>query len=140
MANLGNVNGNVAQGAANTGVKKIYIGNINYELDTPDLIEMFSEFGEVIDAVVIKDKETRASRGFGFVTYTRSDSATAAVSKMHGHQIGGRALRVKFAEAKRREANETYNSSEQQPFNNNNNAYSQQPPLMYQEYNHEVSD
>lgn len=81
---------------------KIYIGNLNYSIETEQLIETFSSYGEIIDAVVIKDKESGASRGFGFVTFTDPAAARAALA-MHGHKLEGRALRVKMAEAKPRQ-------------------------------------
>lgn len=89
---------------------KIYIGNISYEIDTPGLQEIFSVYGNITDAVVIKDRESGASRGFGFVTFDNAASANKALEK-NGEEISGRALRVKPAEAKRREANQTPFSS-----------------------------
>lgn len=83
--------------------KKIYIGNLIYTLETNDLEDLFGEFGSITDAVVIRDKESGASRGFGFVTFTSEQSAKSAVSTMHGKKIEGRMLRVKFAEAKVRD-------------------------------------
>lgn len=84
---------------------KIYIGNISYEIDTAGLQEVFSVYGNIIDAVVIKDRESGASRGFGFVTFDNPASADKAI-EMNGQELSGRALRVKPAEAKRREANQ----------------------------------
>lgn len=132
MAHPGNTQGHPAAVTSSGQVKKVYIGNINYELDTPDLIKLFEKFGEIIDAVVIKDKETRASRGFGFVTFTSHESAAAAVEEMHNFAIAGRALRVKFAEAKRREANESAYPADNQVYPS---IYSQQPTLTYHEFN-----
>lgn len=84
---------------SNVRGNKIYIGNLNYDLDTDDLKEAFSTFGEIIDAVVIKDKESGCSRGFGFVTFAANGSARDALN-MHGQELNGRRMRVKPAEAK----------------------------------------
>ena len=92
-------NGNFVAQPSNVRGNKIYIGNLNYELDTPDLKEAFSSFGEIIDVVVIKDKESGCSRGFGFVTFASHSSAREALN-MHGQELNGRRMRVKLAEAK----------------------------------------
>ena len=92
-------NGNFVAQASNVRGNKIYIGNLNYELDTPDLKEAFSSYGEIIDVVVIKDKESGCSRGFGFVTFASHSSAREALN-MHGQELNGRRMRVKLAEAK----------------------------------------
>ena len=80
---------------------KIYIGNLDYTLGNDDLKGMFSEFGDITDVVIIKDKESGCSRGFGFVTFNGNDSAKAALA-MHGQELNGRPMRVKIAEAKPR--------------------------------------
>lgn len=128
--------------SVNSQKKKIYIGNISYEIDTPELQEAFSRYGEIIDAVVIKDRETSKSRGFGFVTFNDSDSALSAVEEMHGSELAGRELRVKLAEAKRRDANEAprhdsyFNSTAVEPRHNANEAVYQHDeyfnPSFYQ--------
>ncbi len=92
-------NGNFVAQPSNVRGNKIYIGNLNYELDTPDLKEAFSSYGEIIDVVVIKDKESNCSRGFGFVTFASHSSAREALN-MHGQELNGRRMRVKLAEAK----------------------------------------
>ena len=81
--------------------KKIYIGNLNYQLETPDLQQAFAQYGEITDSVVIKDKDSGCSRGFGFVTFTTLDAAKSAL-EMNGAELGGRKIRVKLAEAKTR--------------------------------------
>lgn len=94
-------------------VKKIYIGNIYYELDSEDLVTYFGKFGPITDKVVIKDKVTGASRGFGFVTFETPSQATAAVEEMNGFVLESRPLRVKLAEPKRREPNESMFNTQQ---------------------------
>ncbi len=61
------------------------------------LIEMFSKFGEITEAVVISDKYSGRSKGFGFVTFANEESAQKAVAEMDGKEVEGRALKVNEA-------------------------------------------
>ncbi|KAI3979806.1 hypothetical protein MKX01_013901 [Papaver californicum] len=54
-------------------------------------------FGEVTNARVIMDRDTRRSRGFGFVGYTSEENASQALSSMDGRDLGGRSIRVSYA-------------------------------------------
>ena len=85
--------------------RKLYIGNLNYELTKEDLEEAFGKFGEIKDSVVITNRETGCSRGFGFVTFQDKSQAAEALKEMLGEFLGGRPIRVKLAEA--REKTET---------------------------------
>ena len=80
---------------------KLYVGNLNYRVTSSELQEMFGEFGTVVSAQVIEDRETGRSRGFAFVEMSTNDEATAAISQFNGKEISGRALKVN--EAKPRE-------------------------------------
>ena len=53
-------------------LRKIFIGNLSFNTTDESLRDFFSEFGEIVDSVVMKNKETGKSRGFGFVTYSES--------------------------------------------------------------------
>lgn len=88
---------------------KLYVGNLNYGIEDEDLERIFSEFGPIISATHIKDREdpTR-KRGFGFVSFVNLDSAEAAAAALNGENVEGRVLRVDFASNKppvRRENN-----------------------------------
>ncbi|EEE50735.1 hypothetical protein OsJ_31052 [Oryza sativa Japonica Group] len=63
---------------------KLFIGGISYGTDDQSLKEAFANYGEVIEARVIVDRTTGRSRGFGFVTYTSTDEAAAAITGMDG--------------------------------------------------------
>jgi RNA recognition motif-containing protein len=78
--------------------KKLYVGNLVYRIDTPDLRRLFTSYGEIKDVVVIKQKLTGKSRGFGFVTFAEETQALAAAIDMQGRNVGGRPLRIKFAD------------------------------------------
>lgn len=76
---------------------KIYVGNLSFSIDDAKLKETFSEYGEVTEAVVIKDRYSGRSKGFGFVTFAADDSAVKAVSEMNGKELDGRELKVSEA-------------------------------------------
>jgi RNA recognition motif-containing protein len=77
--------------------KKLYVGNLPYSANSDELRKVFSEFGEVVDAVVISDKYSGRSKGFGFVTFATEEAAKSAVEKMNGKDMGGRNLVVNIA-------------------------------------------
>ena len=77
--------------------KKVYVGNLVYEVSDKDLAEMFAPYGEVTEAIVIKDKYSGRSKGFGFVTFANDESATKAISEMNEKDFKGRALKVNEA-------------------------------------------
>ena len=61
------------------------------------LREAFAQFGEITDAVVISDRDTGRSRGFGFVTFSEDDSANKAIEQMNGTELDGRTINVNEA-------------------------------------------
>jgi RNA recognition motif-containing protein len=81
--------------------KKLYVGNLSYDVTDGALQQMFAEHGTVQSAQVIMDRDTGRSKGFGFVEMSSDQEAQAAIKALHGQQVGGRALIVN--EAKPRE-------------------------------------
>lgn len=81
---------------------KLFVGGLSWDTTTEGLRQAFEEFGEVSDAIVVTDRETGRSRGFGFVTFTSSDDASAAREAMHGVDLDGRTIRVDTANEKPR--------------------------------------
>jgi RNA recognition motif-containing protein len=81
--------------------RKLYVGNLSYDVDSSSLQEMFGQHGTVESAEVISDRETGRSKGFGFVQMGSDEEAAAAISAMNGQEYGGRPLTVN--EAKPRE-------------------------------------
>lgn len=77
--------------------KKLFVGGLSWGTTDDALREAFSRFGSIDDAVVIKDRDTGRSRGFGFVTFSADDAAQAAMDEMNGATLDGRSLRVDFA-------------------------------------------
>lgn len=76
---------------------RIYVGNLAYSITTQELRNAFSGTGTVTDAVVMSDRETGQSRGFGFVTFACQEDAASAISSMAGVDLGGRKLVVNEA-------------------------------------------
>ncbi|MBI2065992.1 RNA-binding protein [Candidatus Woesebacteria bacterium] len=76
---------------------KLFVGNLEYTVTGDDLKEAFSQAGTVVDAVVISDKMTGRSRGFGFVEMSTEKEAKAAVEKVNGMDLKGRKINVNEA-------------------------------------------
>ena len=81
--------------------KKLYIGNLSYDVSSSDLEAMLSPHGTVQSAEVIMDRDTGRSKGFGFVEMDSDAEAQAAIAALDGQDQGGRAIKVN--EAKPRE-------------------------------------
>jgi RNA recognition motif-containing protein len=82
--------------------KKLYCGNLSYNVANSDLDQIFGEFGTVQSAEVIMDRDTGRSKGFGFVEMNSDQEAQAAISGVNGREHDGRTLTVN--EARPREA------------------------------------
>lgn len=78
----------------------IYVGNLAYKVSDQELKETFSEFGDVISAKVITDRETGRSKGFGFVEMTNDKEAQNAIDEIDGLEMHGRTLKVNKAKPK----------------------------------------
>ena len=81
--------------------KKLYVGNLSYDMNDEGLRTLFSGFGSVDSAQVIMDRDVGRSKGFGFVEMSSATEADAAIAALDGKENGGRALKVN--EAKPRE-------------------------------------
>ena len=75
--------------------KKLYVGNISFDTTSDDLVQAFSQFGSVLSAQIVTDRDTGRSRGFAFVEM--NDGAEAAIAGMNGQQFQGRTLTVNEA-------------------------------------------
>ncbi len=80
--------------------KRLYFGNLSWNVTDADLADKVGEFGKVVSARVVTDRETGRSRGFGFVEVEEGD-AQAVIESMNGLEWNGRALTVN--EARERE-------------------------------------
>ena len=79
---------------------KLYVGNLPWSVDDADLEALFSEFGSVESAAVIRDRESGRSRGFGFVEMDQA-GGEKAISDLADRDVKGRTLRVNEAQPKR---------------------------------------
>lgn len=86
--------------------KRLYVGNLPYNVSSSDLQSLFSAHGEVQSAEVISDRMTGRSKGFGFVEMSNDEEAEAAITALNGQDHGGRALTVN--EARPREQREGF--------------------------------
>lgn len=75
---------------------KIFVGSLPWSITNDSLKEMFSKYGEITEAVVILDRDTGRSKGFGFVTFASEESAKNAL-ELNGNEIEGRKIVVNAA-------------------------------------------
>ncbi|MBN2615059.1 MAG: RNA-binding protein [Bacteroidales bacterium] len=83
--------------------KKLFVGNVAWSASEDDLRNLFSQQGEIEDLVILKDKFTQRSKGFGFVTFVNDEDANNAVSELNGYNLNGRNLVVNEARPPRRD-------------------------------------
>jgi len=88
--------------------RRVYAGNLNFEMTDILLRQTFARVGGVENAEVIKDRWTGISRGFGFVEMMTTEDAEAAIGELDGFEVMGRVLRV--ALAKPRDMNRNLNT------------------------------
>ena len=82
--------------------KKLFVGSLSWDTNDEGLRNAFSPHGEVSEAVVISDRDTGRSRGFGFVTFEDDEAADKAIAALNGTELDGRTIRVDVAQAKQR--------------------------------------
>src|SRR5689334_23955182 len=80
--------------------KKLYVGNLSYNVTDSDLEQLLAQHGTVQSAEVIQDRDTGRSKGFGFVQMGSDTEAQAAISALNGNDHDGRALTVNEAKPK----------------------------------------
>jgi cold-inducible RNA-binding protein len=78
---------------------KLFVGGLPFSTSDDRLREVFSQAGQVESAVVVTDRDTGRSRGFGFVEMATSEEADQAVQKLNGKDLDGRQLKVERAKA-----------------------------------------
>ena len=83
--------------------KKLYIGNLAAEVTEQDLNDNFSTVGKVLSSVVIRDKYSNQSRGFGFVEMETEEAAREAITAFNGGELEGRKITVSEAKEQRRD-------------------------------------
>lgn len=77
---------------------RLFVGSLSWNTDDQGLREAFEKFGTIEDVKVVTDRDTGRSRGFGFVSFTDSESAQRAIEEMNGAELDGRTLAVNEAQ------------------------------------------
>lgn len=77
--------------------KKLFVGSLDWGVTEEDLQQLFAPFGAIEEAVIVKDKFSGKSRGFGFVSFANGEEADQAVEKLNGSDLKGRKIVVNEA-------------------------------------------
>ncbi|MFM7594330.1 MAG: RNA recognition motif domain-containing protein, partial [Isosphaeraceae bacterium] len=80
--------------------KRLYVGNLPYSMGSQDMQGLFEQYGKVLSALVLSDRETGRSRGFGFVEMEDDSAAQSAIEALDGQDYQGRRLTVNEAREK----------------------------------------
>ena len=91
------LSGHEQDGGASGPPCRLFVGGLSWDTTAASLREAFASQGEVVDAVIVKDRDTGDSRGFGFVTMADRRAATKAMRELGGTEIDGRSIRVDMA-------------------------------------------
>ncbi|MCA9693602.1 MAG: RNA-binding protein [Myxococcales bacterium] len=83
-----------------TAGRELFIGRLSWDTVEDDLRDLFASVGPVEKAVIITDRDTGRSRGFGFVTMGDEKAAARAIEELDGAELDGRAIRVRIAESR----------------------------------------
>ncbi|KAG2234689.1 hypothetical protein INT48_005841, partial [Thamnidium elegans] len=111
----------------------LYIKNLDLNVKSADLFENFRKFGHIISARVMKNAQTKQSKGFGFVSYSKADEAQKAKADMNGEYILSKPVIVAFHEPKKpRDASPTDTS-----FNSQRVPQKHQPQQQQQQQHHQ---
>ena len=99
---------------------KLFVGGLNWKMRGNDLREEFSPYGEIVFARVNLDRETKKSKGFGFVEFANAEDAAKAKAEMDWKEVRGRAIKVDFA---KEDPTKMYNKAErsEKPIANEDN-------------------
>jgi len=81
-------------------MKKIFVGNLSFKATEDAVRSMFAEYGTVDSVIIVTERDTGQSRGFGFVEMSNDAEAKRAISSLNGKELGGRALNINEARPK----------------------------------------
>ncbi|KAL4248920.1 Nucleotide-binding alpha-beta plait domain superfamily protein [Abortiporus biennis] len=79
---------------------KVYVGNLSWNTTDDSLRTAFTNFGQILDSIVMRDRDTGRSRGFGFVTFGSANEAQSAINGLNEQELDGRRIKVNFANAR----------------------------------------
>ena len=86
----------------------LFVSNLSFQVESEDLKDFFTPYGEVTSSKVITDRETGRSRGFGFVEMTSDDAGNEAISKLNGSVVDGRTISVTVARPKEKSGSNSF--------------------------------
>jgi len=101
----------------------IYVGNLSRQADENELKALFAQFGEVKSLKIIKDNESRESRGFAFVEMTDESAANQAIRDLDSKEFDDRRLKVNEAKPKRTTEKAFHSFSSDYGYKNRHNGY-----------------
>ena len=85
--------------------KRLYVGNLSYQVSDGDLLGLFEQFGTVVSAKVVTKGDSGFSKGFGFVEMGTTEEAKAAIEALHEREYDGRPLKVEEEKSRQRRTN-----------------------------------
>lgn len=89
---------------------KLFVGGLPFSMSEDELNEAFAAHGKVASAVIIKDRDTGRSKGFGFVEFENEEEGKAAEKALNGTELGGRSITVNEARAREERPRRDYNN------------------------------
>ncbi|KAI8340983.1 hypothetical protein EDC96DRAFT_449829, partial [Choanephora cucurbitarum] len=104
-------------------IMNLYVKNLDPQITSLELNRAFSKFGRIISARVMSNPATHLSKGYGFVSYGKSEEAAAALQAMNGAMLGSRPLAVAYHEPRKGRNNNNTNNNNNNTTNSNNNNY-----------------
>jgi RNA recognition motif-containing protein len=79
---------------------KLYVGNLSKQVNDAQLNDLFTPYGKPLSAVVVTERTSGESKGFGFIEFSTADEARAAITGLDGRDVNGQALKVNEAKPK----------------------------------------
>jgi RNA recognition motif-containing protein len=98
---------------------RLYVGGLPYQTTERDLIELFEQEGQVIEATIITDRDTGRSKGFGFVEMSNEQEAQSAIQRLNGTYLGNRTITVNEARERQAAGGRDFQGRDRRP----NNSY-----------------
>jgi len=74
--------------------KKLYVGNLKFDMTDQELNEAFTPYGEIVSATIVMDRISGRSKGFGFVEFAKDEDADKARDALNGKELKGRTVRI----------------------------------------------
>lgn len=82
-------------------MRKVFVAALNWNTTEADLKKHFDQVGNVEEAIIIKDRDTKRSKGFGFVTFASKEDADLAIKKLDNSELDGKVIKVDIAKERR---------------------------------------